>query len=226
MSLLSTPSIYGDQVILRQQFLDRRMVQDSMGVLVGCTVGRYGPGIMPTAASSRVTYDRTRSALINHNKMTIRVRFKMFSTNNASAKRLITKCPNLLTDNQFFLQFNSNRILTLYLASSAADFANNTGINALTLSQTYTIHVVYDGSLAANNRAAWYVDGAAVAFGITGTLPTSMRASASPIALFNHFDSNNLAPDTDFTLYDFCIWNKALSAADVALDAADRTYLP
>ena len=228
MSKLSCPHVYQD-AILRQCFVSRRFVQDAGGVLVGCTVGLNGPGILSTATSSRVTYDRTQSLLINSNKMTVRVRLHTTGPALASNPVLISKGPSALNDNQFAVALASGGGGRPYIdiANAAADVSQYCIATSNLLNSTdYVLHWVYDGSLAAANRIALYANGAAIGQSIGGTIPTTMRASASPLCMFQRAGGAAAAPPTDMPVYDFAIWNRALSAADVALDAADRTYWP
>lgn len=226
MSLISCPSVRNDGVVFRQCFGARRYVQDASGVLVGCTVGRYEPGIKTTAASSRVTYDNTRALLINSSKMTMRVKLRTGSTVSANTD-LIDKTANALNDNQWLFIIAAGPVPVLYVAASAADLANYAvSATVLAVNSTYVLHAVYDGSLAAGSRVIHYTNGSAPGTVITGVIPTAMRASASPVTLFNRDGGNTRAPDTSATVFDVCLWDRALSAADVALDAADRTFLP
>jgi len=200
------------------------MVQDAGGVLVGCTVGKYGAGIMPTAASSRITYGGTSAWLINANKMTVRTKFRTGVIAGTPA-RIICKAPNALNDNQFFLQLDLGTTLSFYVANAAGDFAQAIRANSVLASNTdYLWHCVYDGSLAAGSRAILYNLGSPVAATISGTIPTSMRASSAPLTVFNFYGSSGNAPPTDFVLYDFAIWQRAFSAAEVAADAALSTF--
>lgn len=224
MSLLSEGTVANDQCLIRQTFQGRRWVQDANGVLVGCTVGRYdGDGLRPTAASSRVTYGGTSAWLINSNKMTIRTSFRTGAVvpNN---KYLICKGPIAFNDNQWLQIFAAGQLYQ-YIANAAADVGNYAVCNtAVVASTSYVMHTVFDGALAAGSRIAFYIAGVAQGVTITGTIPTSMRASASPITIFQANGGVVNSPDTDFTLYDFAIWQRAFSASEVALDAAGTTF--
>ena len=225
MSLLSDPSVKNDGVLLRQVFVDRRIVQDNSGVLVGCNVGLYGPGIKTTAVSSRVTYDRTQSWLINANKMTIRARIRTGAANNGATRHLIAKTNTGYNDNQFFFGLFTNYRPFMAIANAVADTSQYSITDAsLALSTTYVLHAVYDGTLGVGSRVIQYVNGLAVAATITGMIPAAMRANTIPLTLFNLNGGNTLAPDTDFTLLDCGLWAKALSPADVLLDAFDGAY--
>lgn len=225
MSLLSESTVNNDGCVFRQSFINRRYVMDASGVLVGCTVGRYGPGIMPTAASSRVTYDNTRALLINASKMTIRFNLRMPSALAANVS-LLTKWPNGLADNQFALEMLSNRRPLLYVCNAAGDFGQYSLVtNALDVSTSHILHAVYDGALAAGSRVAWYDNGSPIASAITGVIPVTMRAGGSPITIFNRYTMATMAPPADTTLFDAEIWGRAFSAQECADDAADRTFL-
>ncbi len=226
--LLREGTTVADSCLWRQGFRLRREVQDQSGVLVGCNVGLYGPGIRPTAASSRVTYDNTRALLINANKMTIRMRFLMPSVIGLASKRLLCKSPTALNDNQFFTGLNlngANYDLIAYVASAAGDLANGFyTTNHVALGATYIAHIVYDGTAAAGSRGIIYLQGAAVATSIFGTIPTSMRASASPLTLFNLNGETAAAPLDGATMYDCALWGgRAFSPGEVSDDANDLT---
>lgn len=223
--LLREGTVNNDGCVFRAGFRLRREEQDQSGVFVGCTVGRYGPGIMPTAASSRVTYDNTRALLINQNKMTVRAKFRTPAALGAATYGFIAKSPNSLLDNQFFLQFHPGFIPAFFIANAPGDFGQYIYTNAALLASTlYVMHFVYDGTLAAASRGAIYSAGLAVASSISGTLPVTMRASASPLTIFNRDAAAGGAPPTDFTLFDCAIWNRAFSPSECLSDALDQTF--
>lgn len=232
MSLLSTATVQNDKIVFAQSFESRRYVQDASGVLVGCNVGLRGPGIIPTAASSRVTYDRTQSLLINATQMTIRMALRT-SGNGGGPQycRWLTKIPAAANDNQFDLMIeNTGAGMRPYLtiAATAADSANYcymTGV--LTASTDYILHAVYDGSAALGNRVIWYAHGLSAARAIVGTIPASMRAGGTKIGVLNYSNGVGNAPYSNVgpgVLYNARIWGVALSAAEVLDDALNRTY--
>jgi hypothetical protein len=226
MSLLREGTVNNDGCVFRQNFLARRYVLDATGVLVGCTVGLNGPGIKPTAASSRVTYDNTRALLINANKMTIRLRFRTGSAVPPLGWcNFLCKSPTALNDNQFFVQRLNAGQLTLYIANAAGDSGQYISTNlVLAASTEYIAHFVYDGTLVAGSRGVIYLGGTVTASTITGLLPASMRASASPLTVFNLHGGAASAPATDTTLLDCALWSKAFSPDECLLDARDETY--
>lgn len=227
MSLLSTPTVRNDGVVFRQTFGTRREIQDERGVLVGCTVGRYGPGIMPTAASSRVTYEQTRSVLINQNKMTVRIRMRTTGPALAANPVLLAKTPSTFLDNQFHIALAAGGGGRPYVAIANAfnDVAQSAVANANLLNATeYVVHWVYDGSLAAANRIAMYAQGIVIAHTISGVIPAVMRAGASPLCLFNWNGGAVAAPPTDVTVYDVCVLDRALSSSECLDDALGRTF--
>jgi hypothetical protein len=223
MTLLSTATVRSDKIVFAQDFTSRRMVQDAMGTLVGCNVGLRGPGIIPTALTSRVTYDRTQSLFVNASKMTIRTKFRTGAVvpNN---KYAVCKGPITFNDNQW-LQIIAGGSFLQYIAASAADVANYATCDTLFLaSSTYVMHMVYDGALAVGSRIIWYMNGSPAPTTIVGTIPASMRAGASPVTVFQAAGGSTNAPDTDFTLFDAKIWSVALTPAEVADEALNRTY--
>jgi len=163
--------------------------------------------------------------LINANKMTIRARIRTGAANNGATTHLIDKALSSYANNQFhFLMFTNWRPLVM-IANAIADTSQYITANAsLSLSTEYILHFVYDGTLAAGSRAALYSNGATLASTITGTIPATMRASPSPITVYNMDGGSILAPATDAVLYDFAIWQRAFSPAEVALDAAGSTF--
>jgi hypothetical protein len=69
-----------------------------------------------------------------------------------------------------------------------------------------------------------YQQGLAVATTIFGAgLPAAMRASASPITVLNLNGEATSAPLDGFTLYDFKLFDRALSAAAVLDDYLNLT---
>jgi hypothetical protein len=223
MSLLSTATVRSDRIVFAQSFEARRYVQDAQGVLVDCNVGLRGPGIIPTALTSRVTYDRTQSLLVNASKMTIRTRFRTGAVvpNN---KYVVCKGPIAFNDNQW-LQIIAGGAFLQYIAASAVDVANYASCNTLFIaSTTYVMHMVYDGALAVGSRIIWYMNGSPAPTTIVGTIPASMRAGASPVTVFQAAGGSTNAPDTDFTLFDVKIWAASLTAQECLDDALNRTH--
>lgn len=211
----------GDGIVFRQTFYNPAEVQGENGVIVACNVAR---GISPLGATGRVTYVGTESLLINRTQMTIRARFRT-GANPAINTDIVAKISGAYTDNQFLVYFISSvgPKIALLVASSAADVANVSFCSGTPIvgNTDYTWHGVYDGSLAAGSRVTHYINGALSAATILGTIPVNMRAAGIPVTIFNPNGGNTRAPD--LTLYDTFIWERALSAAEVASDAADRT---
>lgn len=221
MSLLAQGTVASDGCIFREQFFDRKMIVDQAGAIVACNVDR---GISPTGTSGRVTYERTTGLLINATQMTIRAKFRTGATFPVD-KSLIAKIPTATNDNQWAVHTFGALTLGIYVSASAADLANLSYMNvALVANTDYVYHVVYNGALAAGSRIVHYSQGAAVANTIVGTIPAQMRASASPVSVFNFSGGANKAPPTDFLLFDFAIWNRAFSAQECLDDARDTTF--
>ena len=213
------PHVAGDGIVFADSFWSPATVQAQNGVIVASTISK---GISPTGATGRVTYGGTESLLINATQMTVAMRFKMFSVDNVAAKGFLGKNTLALTDNQFFVQINPpGRNLSLYVSSSAADTANYVYITtAMTLGAEATVHFVYNGGLAVGSRGAAYLNGLTTTSAIVGTLPATMRASASPFSVLSVWGN---APDNDFILRNFRIFNFAMSAAEVSDDYYDLT---
>lgn len=224
--ILMEQTPYGSGVLFKQKFRNLREVQDARGVVVASTVGAAGPGISPLGVSARVTYGGTHALLVNATQMTIRLRFRTASVQNVTTRRLLCKTPLANNDNQFFVQLQANHLPIVFIASSAADLANAFFLTAgsLPTSTIVTLHAVYNGGLAAGSRGLLYQNGLAVGTTIAGTIPVAMRASASPITLFQFDGGAVSAPDNDFVLYDCDLRDRALSAAEVYDDAFDLTY--
>jgi hypothetical protein len=225
MTLLSEPSVRSDRLVFAQNFGSRRMVQDGFGVLVGCSVGLRGPGIIPTAASSRVTYDRTQSLLINASQMTVRTRIRTPAAFGAGGNlTVLAKTPSGLVDNQFMIEMQVTGRFLIYVANAAGDASQFAYPAVLNPSREYLIHIVYNGGLAAGSRVIFYIAGLPVATTIGGTIPSAMRAGASPITIFQRAGGTLNCPPTDFTIFDTRIWSTALDANEVLDDALARTY--
>lgn len=223
MSILSTGTVRGDKVVFAQNFESRRMVLDNSGVLVGCNVGLRGPGIIPTAASSRVTYDKTQSTLINATQATWRLRFRTGAVVPTN-KYMLQKGPIAFNDNQWFTIWDGGH-LVLYVAASAADTANYASSDPIVVASTeYIYHFVFNGALAPGSRVKSYVAGLLVGTTVGGAIPAAMRASASPVTLFQNAGGTIHSPATDFTLFDARIWSVALSAIECQQDYAATTF--
>lgn len=215
--------VAGDGTRFRQTFWSPQMVQDDGGVIVATNVSR---GATPTGASARITYVGTESLGINASKMTVRVKLLTTATALASNPVLVAKSPSALNDNQWGIALASGGGGRPYIdiANAPADSSQYALATANLLNSTlYVLHWVYDGSLAAASRIAMYANGAVIGQTIGGTIPAAMRASTSPVCLFNRNGGTVAAPPTDVTVYDFRIWDRALSALDVAQDYADTT---
>jgi hypothetical protein len=206
-----------------EDFSSRAAIQSRGAVIVGCQVGAsQGGSISPTAVSSRVTFGGTNAVLDGANRMTIALRFKTPAT--LAAGVVLSKSAEALTDNQWFVQFESGYV-ALYIANAIGDFGQILYTSAtLALSTEYVMHASYDGTLAAASRGAWYVNGAVAGSSITGTLPTKMRASLVPITALQRSSGTTRAPATDFILRSARIYSVAWTAQECADDYAQQTY--
>lgn len=211
----------GSGLLFSEDFRSRQLIQSRGGSLVGCTVGN---GISPTAASSRVTFAGTENVGIYSSKQTIAVRFRNPSVFGAGNLTTIAKTPSTLADNQWMLETQAIGRIILYVANGAADVSQYAYPALLTPGAEYVMHVVYDGAAAAANRIVFYVAGQAVATTIVGTIPTSMRASASPITVFQRNGGSVNSPPHDFLLRSARICDKAWSAEEVLDDYQQDQY--
>lgn len=220
MSLLSEGTVANDGCLLRQMFQSRRWVQDASGLLVGCNVGLYGPGLRPTAASSRITYNNTQNVLANAAQATWRLRYRTPAV-FADAAWLHKVDQAWGATLHWGFEFTAAGLMVCYLGAAAANFFRNAVHSPST---TYIEHFVFNGGLAAGDRGKVYWNGVAQATSIGGVLPTTLVPTAYPVTVFNRANGVNRAPATDAVLLDFAIWGKAMTAAEVLDNALDRTY--
>lgn len=209
--------------VFRESFRSLREVMDNRGAVVAATVDR---GINPTGASGRVTFQGTEALLINSSQATWKVRFRTASVQNATTRYLLTRWLTGDTNGQFAIGFLANHMPFIQVANALNDagvnyFRTNAG---LVTSSEYTLHGVYNGALAVGSRMVLYLGGAPTASTGAGTLPTSMMSSSTPLAVFQKSGGSTLAPDNDFKLLEFTISSFAMSAEEVADDAANLTY--
>jgi hypothetical protein len=183
-----------------------------------------GNGISPTGATGLITFKGTNSLLTNSSKMTVIFNLQTPFILGAINNSIICKTPSSLADNQFFIETQSPNLITAYIASSASDASNWARIQITTASKLF-VAIVYDGTLSAANRLAFYINGNFVSIGSSGgTIPASMRSGGSPITIFNRDGGTVNGPPTDFILYNARIYQEAFSAQQVTDDYLQQTY--
>lgn len=110
--------------------------------------------------------------------------------------------------------------LQFFVAGTATDPASNyveTAANTWTSGGWHHIVVVYDGTQPAANRVIIYIDGAAVATTVNGTIPAVGLNAASPLVIG---DFNGLNRTWNGNIDHFKLFNRALSAVEVNAEYA------
>ncbi len=206
------------RLVFCEDFKTRESIQSHGGAIVG---GRIGNGIIPTAASSRVTFSGTENVCINSTQMTIVLKFKTPSTTWAANKPIISKSEEALSSFAWSYELANTSWLVLYMGAAG----NILYIPNLELSTEYVIHAVYNGGLAAALRGVAYSNGVlAVGGAISGTLPTSILSTTRPITALNRDTGATRAPQTDFILRSVKIYNVSFTSDEVVDDYNNRTY--
>lgn len=213
---------FSSKCVFKETFYSLNQVQSYGGVVVAATVDR---GISPTGVNGRVTYGGTQNALVYATKATVRVRLRA-GTARATLCPLISKCNTPIPDAQWIFLVSTLNAPIFYVPNAAADFVNYCVANAaLVVGQEYTLHAVYDGSLAAGSRVILYRNGVLDASVINGVIPVSMRANSVPITIFSYDGSAATAPSNDYFLRDARVHAMAMSAAEVLDDYLNQTYV-
>jgi hypothetical protein len=100
---------------------------------------------------------------------------------------ILTKYNNTAGQNTWYIQTanGGGDELEFYVMSSLADNGNAVTTTNANLANAHWYHIafVYDGTLAAANRAKIFVDGVQKTTAITGTIPTSMTSGTAPVLI-------------------------------------------
>jgi hypothetical protein len=157
--------------------------------------GCYTDAACLFASASSQYLSKTSPTFAPTTKMTIRSWVKL--TSSAATQCFASRCGG--SQNQFLLNINSGGGFDLYFADSLTDAGGNV-VNtsaALVDGVGSEVVIVYDGTLAAGNRVAVYVDGVAVGFSISGTIPATLTTSTAALLVgvnaFNEYLDGALA---------------------------------
>ena len=144
--------------------------------------GCYTDAACLFASASSQYLSKTSPAFAPTTKMTVRFSAKPTSM---AATALFVDRHNLLVDHQFAILHDTFGNIGVYVADSATDLSNYVFTNAsvLTNGVQAEVVIVYDGTAAAADRVAIYVDGVAKAVTVTGTIPTSLRVSSAALGI-------------------------------------------
>jgi hypothetical protein len=205
----------GAGCVFRESFDNTISVMDNSGVIVASSVDR---GISPLGLSARVTYDQTRTLLINATKMTLALRFRTGAelVPPGTPYRVVAgKCTAAgYANNQFLCMIDhasagASPHIYLYVGPGTA---NSTLITAaLSVSTEYTVHAVFDGDLAAALRVKWFLQGQSVVISNNGSMPAVMAGTPTPLCALNLDGGSTSAPPNDFILRSVGVFNFAMS---------------
>ena len=117
-------------------------------------------------------------------------------------------------DNCWRIEMRNNGSLRVYAATSGTDSSNyvSTAANAIVTGQWH--HVAFTFAAGSPATVAVYVDGAPVTTTLTGTLPTSLRASSAEICV--GADSAGGGQIDRIYMAHVIVWAKALAGAQIA----------
>lgn len=218
---MKPPIPQASNCVFREQFHNYSTVSDNGGIVVASTIAK---GISPTGATGRVTYHGTELVGYNTDQLTWVFRFRTGAT--LGANRFLASAENIAaTNRKWSLSWTGGLIPIFQLAdtpTTGASYAYNG--NVVTTNTEYCWHIVYNGSLAANDRVKWYNLGLLDGTGIANPpIPARLSTGTLPIEILN-INGGNAAPSTDFIMREVRIHNRAFSAAEVADDYANMAY--
>ena len=223
MSLLREGTVNGDGCVFRQVFATRRRCMDQGGVFYGTPV--VSDGFLISALNTdRIVYVPQTTVGMGAGKMTVRTRFRTPAAFSAMTMLVGVWDATGGGSYRWMVRTTNTGRMDFLVPTNLTDNATYSYQNPGTLvaSTEYIVHWVFDGSLANPNRSALYINGASTAKSDTAALPTALTIASRPLCIAGEKTASS--GQAGYIIRDVCVWGKALSAADVLLDALDTTY--
>jgi hypothetical protein len=176
------PIVGGQGEVFREDFRSYRSVAENGGVVTGVPTIRDG---LTTVSANTQWVNYPMRTMRGNGAVTQSWALRFRLSDVTTRTILFGRWTAGNTQNHSLIDV-SGGLLRIFLASSLTDASANYATCGVSINTDYLAVPVYNGALAAGSRLVWYLQGAAVATSITGTIPTSLtRSSKSISALAN-----------------------------------------